>query len=107
MREGLSPPPSAGVSGAEAAPPTNGSLDTPGAAPSAAPPEDRPREAVESPPPREYHSEHREPPAAHEAAPLAHFEPTPKPDVAAGGGKPYVVWSSAPSKDVSGRGPEE
>ena len=111
LREGLSPAqgaPGAGTpsSGAESTAPANGSHDAPAAAVSAPPPADRPREAADEPPPREFHSEPRESAAAHEGAPLAHFEPAPKPDPEAGG-KPYVVWSSVPSKDVGGRGPEE
>ena len=51
------------------------------------------RQSVERPAePREYHTE----PAPREA-PLAHFEPTPKPDTGAAPSKPYVVWSSTPS----------
>ena len=50
------------------------------------------REPREEPLPREYHGEPREPPVPHEPAPIAHFEPSPKPDPS----KPYVVWSSAP-----------
>jgi len=74
----------------------------------AAPPiEHEPRES----PPREYHAE---PPAAAESgaprepAPVAHFEPTPKPE-GSQAGKPYVVWSSAPPQKDSGgsRGSEE
>ncbi|HET9330477.1 MAG TPA: hypothetical protein VFO23_08130 [Steroidobacteraceae bacterium] len=42
--------------------------------------------------PREYHTE----PVPREA-PLAHFEPAPKPDTGAAPSKPYVVWSSTPS----------
>jgi hypothetical protein len=55
---------------------------------------------------REYHAEPpRELAAKHEAAPLAHFEPSAKPDP--GQNKPYVVWSSAPTpKDVGGAGAE-
>jgi ribonuclease E len=61
-------------------------------------------------PPREYHAEPREVSPQREAAPLAHFEPTPRPE--SGGGadssQPYVVWSSAPAeKPAGGRGPEE
>jgi hypothetical protein len=90
--------------GAEAAVPTNGSL----APVPSQPPADRPREVSEQPPAREYHAEPRESVPAHEAAPLAHFEPAPKPDAAAAGpGKPYVVWSSAPSTDAGPRGTEE
>jgi ribonuclease E len=111
LREGLSPTqgaPGAGApgSGAEATAPANGSHDAPAAVSSPPPPADRPREAADEPPPREFHSDPRESAAPHEAAPLAHFEPAPKPDPGAGG-KPYVVWSSVPSKDVDGRGPEE
>lgn len=106
-REGLSQaqeaPAPGGALAAEA--PGNGSHDAPPAPISAPPAADRPREAADQPPVREFHSEPREAAAGHEAAPLAHFEPAPKPDV--GGGKPYVVWSSAPSKDVGTRGSEE
>jgi ribonuclease E len=75
--------------------PGNGSQET-----SAATPE---RERSEPPSPREYHAEPRPPGPAHEPAPLAHFEPTVKPDP--GQNKPYVVWSSAPSSRETG-GPE-
>src|SRR5258708_37389316 len=63
------------------------------------------REAREPAPPREYHAEPREPAPPHEPAPLAHFEPAPKPD---GGerGKPYVVWSPTPT-EKDGSDPEE
>jgi ribonuclease E len=59
---------------------------------------------------REYHSEPqpgtRDPGPAHEpAAPIAHFEPQPKPE--ADPGKPYVVWSSAPPPDASKRSTED
>jgi hypothetical protein len=113
MREGVSP--AAGASGpAESAAPTNGSHEAPAsfapasfAPPASQPPAD-PRHASSEPTPiREYHSEPRENAVAHEAAPLAHFEPTPKPSAGAAQDKPYVVWSSAPTKDVSGQGPEE
>jgi ribonuclease E len=57
------------------------------------------------PPVREHHGEAREAGTAHEAAPLAHFEPTPKAE--SGQNKPYVVWSSAPPKEPGGREPEE
>ena len=56
------------------------------------------REPREEPLPREYHAEPREPPVPHEPAPLAHFEPSPKPDPS----KPYVVWSSAPPDKSTG-----
>jgi hypothetical protein len=101
MREGVSP--AADASGvAESAPPTNGSHEAPASfAPAAGPPPaERPHESSEPAPAREYHAEPRESAAAHEAAPLAHFEPAPKPD-AGGPGKPYVVWSSAPSSAPS------
>jgi ribonuclease E len=69
-----------------------------------------PREAPpmrEPAPQREFHAEPRDaaPAPAHESVPLAHFEPTPKPDP----GKPYVVWSSAPPQKEPGgtSGPEE
>jgi hypothetical protein len=86
--------------------PANGSHDAPVAVSSPPPPADRLREAADEPPPREFHSDPRESAAPHEAAPLAHFEPAPKPDPGAGD-KPYVVWSSVPSKDAGSRGPEE
>jgi ribonuclease E len=111
LREGMSPTqsaPGAGApgSGAEATAPANGSHDAPAAVSSPPPPADRLREAADEPPPREFHSDPRESAAPHEAAPLAHFEPAPKPDPGAGD-KPYVVWSSVPSKDAGSRGPEE
>jgi ribonuclease E len=105
MREGLAPP--AGASGVEGAPPGNGSHDAPAAADAAPPPADHPREAAEPAPAREYHSEPRDSAGTHEAAPLAHFEPAPKPETNVGLAKPYVVWSSAPPKDVPREGPEE
>ena len=109
LREGLSPAPGAPGAGApgfgaEAAAPANGSHEAPAAPVSAPPPVDRPRETADEPPRELFHSEAREPGPSHEAAPLAHFEPAPKPDP----GKPYVVWSSAPpTKDAGPRGPEE
>ena len=47
--------------------------------------------------------------ATHEPAPIAHFEPQPKPDTGGQQNKPYVVWSSAPvpSEPTGGREPEE
>jgi hypothetical protein len=105
MREGLAP--TAGASGVEGAPPGNGSHDAPAAAAVAPPPADHPREATEPAPAREYHSEPRDSAGTHEAAPLAHFEPAPKPETNVGPAKPYVVWSSAPPKDVPREGPEE
>jgi len=87
--------------------PANGSHDAPAA--EAAPQQrtsERPREAPEQmTQPREYHSEPRESSPVHEA-PLAHFEPQPKPDPGSGAAKPYVVWSSTPA-DASERGTEE
>jgi ribonuclease E len=91
-REGLaSPAPEAVASG-------NGSNEAPsfGHQP-------EPREA----PPREFHSEPREPAPQHEPAPIAHFEPAPKPDTAERSNKPYVVWSSTPGEKDGNRGPEE
>jgi ribonuclease E len=84
----------------------NGAHDAP--PPSAERParEERPQESA----PREFHSEPREPSVSHESAPVAHFEPPAKPESGGQGNKPYVVWSSAPSKDAGdggGRGPEE
>jgi len=61
------------------------------------------RERVE-PAPREYHAEPRQPGAPQEPTPVAHFEPTVKPEP--GQSKPYVVWSSAPSPREGGGGPE-
>jgi hypothetical protein len=56
-------------------------------------------------PRREFRSEA---PVSHEPVPIAHFEPTPKPDPGASQNKPYVVWSSAPPpNDPGGHGPEE
>ena len=68
-------------------------------------PEHAPREPVA----REYHAEPRELGATHDAAPIAHFEPQPKPDTGGQQNKPYVVWSSAPvpSEPTGGREPEE
>jgi hypothetical protein len=64
----------------------------------------------ESAPPREFHAEPRTPheSSAREGAPLAHFEPAPKPE-GSGQNKPYVVWSSAPPQGDTGgsRGSEE
>jgi ribonuclease E len=108
MRESSGQAPGPTAAGAEAVAAGNGSHDAPASAESAPPPADRPREAADQPGPREFHAEPREPAAAHEARPLAHFEPAPKPDVGGAGSKPYVVWSSAPSKDVNDiPGPEE
>jgi len=57
--------------------------------------------------PREYHAEPREAPS-HEPAPLAHFEPAPRPEGAPAENKPYVVWSSTPTDHGAGTGsPEE
>lgn len=75
------------------------------ASPPPAPPTERPRDVPE-PVERQYHAEPRENVAAHEPAPIAHFEPTPRPEPGAPPAKPYVVWTSAPEKD-GGRGPEE
>ena len=48
------------------------------------------REPRAAAPAHEYHAEPREP-AAPQAAPLAHFEPSPRPEGAAPENKPYVV----------------
>src|SRR5579862_7273629 len=78
---GSAPEPESGAEGAgpsaAAEPRSNGSHEAP------TPSVERPAE------PREYHIE----PAPREA-PLAHFEPAPKPDTGAAPSKPYVVWSS-------------
>ena len=65
-----------------------------------------PREPRE-PPAREYHIEPQEPTGSHDSAPLAHFEPQPKPEGGGAGNKPYVVWSSTPPKSGGSREPEE
>ena len=80
--------------------PGNGSHEAPVSAPE--------RESRAAPAVREYHAEPRESGAAHEPTPLAHFEPSPRPEGAAADTKPYVVWTSAPvEKAPGGRGPEE
>ena len=64
------------------------------------------REPRTESPAQEYHAGPPEAAAPQERAPIAHFEPSPKPDP--GANKPYVVWSSAPSeKSSGGREPEE
>jgi ribonuclease E len=56
---------------------------------------------------REYHTEPRESAASHESVPIAHFEPSPRPETSGTPAKPYVVWSSTPSqKDAGSRGEE-
>jgi hypothetical protein len=73
----------------------NGSHEAPSAAE---------RETRGPAPAREYHAEPRES-AAPQAAPLAHFEPSPRSGRCANS---YVVWSSAPTeKPPGGHGPEE
>jgi hypothetical protein len=75
---------------------------TPSAEPNAPAPDREPREP---PPVREFHAEPSEPPARHEPATIAHFEPQPKVDAP---NKPYVVWSSAPAPEkTTERGTEE
>jgi len=55
-----------------------------------------------------YHAEPpREPATPRDPAPIAHFEPQPKPDSGSAQKQPYVVWSSAPEKPSSGHEPEE
>ncbi|MGH8305155.1 MAG: hypothetical protein ACRETG_06040, partial [Steroidobacteraceae bacterium] len=105
MREGVGQAQGSPVPEADA-PYTNGGHDAPSG--SAAPPPPPERSPVpDQPLAREYHAEPRELPAAHEPAPIAHFEPTPKPDPGAPPNKPYVVWSSAPEPDAGPRGSEE
>jgi ribonuclease E len=70
-----------------------------------APPASPAREPHEPSAPREYHAAPRETAAGREATPIAHFEPTPKPET--GQNKPYVVWSSAPSPKDAGRSDAE
>jgi len=136
MREGASSQGGAADAAGAAREPENPRTGAPFAAPSsgsgnggqeALPLEREPREASEprepresgepreSPEPREpavrqYHAEPREPAVPHEPAPIAHFEPTPKPESGSAQNKPYVVWSSAPPptpKDTGGHDPEE
>jgi ribonuclease E len=108
----------ADVSAADAVASGNGSHRGPARTPEHAPHENAPHENAphenaphegapqESAPPREYHAEGRESNTPPE--PIAHFEPSPKPEAAATSGKPYVVWSSAPAqKEPGSRGPEE
>jgi hypothetical protein len=54
---------------------------------------------------REFHAEPRESGGSHE--PIAHFEPSPRPEAGSTPNKPYVVWSSTPQKDSGPRGPDE
>jgi ribonuclease E len=78
--------------------PGNGSHEAPVNAPE--------RDSRAAAPVREYHAEPRE--SGPEPTPLAHFEPSPRPEGAAADTKPYVVWTSAPvEKAPGGRGPEE
>jgi ribonuclease E len=66
------------------------------------------RSEAPEPAAREYHAEPRDPGPQHESTPIAHFEPSPKPETSGSQSKPYVVWSSAPpQKDGGNRGPEE
>jgi len=88
-------PMAAAVATPDAAPPENGASAT-------APPV---HETHEPSGPREYHAASRDTGAAHEATPIAHFEPTPKPE--SGQSKPYVVWSSAPVPKDTGRSDSE
>jgi hypothetical protein len=73
------------------------------------PPEPAREPAREPAAAREQHSEPRQgthdPGSARDPAPIAHFEPQPKPE--ADPGKPYVVWSSAPPREGGERGTEE
>jgi ribonuclease E len=71
------------------------------------PPAESRAEAPE-PAAREYRAEPRESGPQPESTPIAHFEPSPKPETSGAQSKPYVVWSSAPpQKDGGNRGPEE
>jgi len=64
------------------------------------------RPAAAEPAAREFHAQPRESGVPH--APIAHFEPSPRPEAGNPPNKPYVVWSSTPSqKDSGDRGPEE
>jgi ribonuclease E len=88
----------------------NGHHDTP--APQAerqahepAAPESRPESAESAA--HESHVEPRESGGSHESVPIAHFEPSPRPESGTGSNKPYVVWSSTPQKDSGPRGPDE
>jgi ribonuclease E len=57
---------------------------------------------------REFHAEPRTSGGSQESVPLAHFEPSPRPEAGTTPNKPYVVWSSTPSqKDTGPRGSEE
>ncbi|HET7757333.1 MAG TPA: Rne/Rng family ribonuclease, partial [Steroidobacteraceae bacterium] len=118
VREGgVGQPPAGIAAGATASEPAGGlsgngghevsamPASPPPASPPPAPPAERPRDMPE-PAERQFHSEPRESGAAHEPAPIAHFEPTPRPEPGAPQAKPYVVWSSTPAKE-GGREPEE
>jgi ribonuclease E len=94
--EGPASMPVAAAAATPDAPPENGANATPALAV---------REPPEPSSPREYHAAPREAGAAHEATPIAHFEPTPKPE--SGQNKPYVVWSSAPAPKDTGRSDAE
>jgi ribonuclease E len=95
----------------ETATPGNGHHDTPAppTGPEAHEPsasESRPDSA--EPAPREFHAEPRESGGSHETGPIAHFEPSPRPEAGSTPNKPYVVWSSTPAqKDSGSRDPEE
>jgi len=57
---------------------------------------------------RDFHAEPHASAGSHESVPIAHFEPSPRPEAGGTPNKPYVVWSSTPSqKDSGSRGPEE
>ena len=69
-------------------------------------PEPRPQQPESAT--REYPAESRDSAASHQSVPVAHFEPSPRPETSGAPAKPYVVWSSTPSqKDAGGPGPEE
>jgi ribonuclease E len=88
----------------------NGHHDSPAAqaereAHERAAPQSRPESAQSAA--HESHAEPRESGGSHESVPIAHFEPSPRPESGTTSNKPYVVWSSTPEKDSGPRGPDE
>jgi len=66
------------------------------------------RPEAQEPAAGDFHAEPRASGGSHESVPIAHFEPSPRPEAGSTPNKPYVVWSSTPSqKDGGSRGPEE
>jgi hypothetical protein len=94
----------------EAAVPGNGQHDTSAPQAEREAPEPAAREArpeAEESANREFHADPRASGAPHESVPIAHFEPTPRPEAGSTPNKPYVVWSSTPTqKDTGSRGEE-